>query len=731
MNLKRIARALKKMQVFDEITLSEEQIKNKFDEIKNRKPSDRELDRYAPCIFSLVKKTVKDRLKIETHYEQLLCAMAMHMGYVAEMKSGEGKTLSAVYTAVLNSLAGKVFIVTVNDYLAKRDCLGMKDVYDVFGISCTYNQESIEDKSAVYAADVIYTSSSELIFDYLRARLRSENFDYMDLAIIDEIDFVLIDNARSNFTVSEGKTETKYLKEYAIAREISRQLRLHEVEGPLSESLCLKTDAHCLFSHYDHSIVVTDRGLELLEKIFGTENFVSDFPLLYKALLDTLEAELFQQRGRDYIVRGNRIVLINQENGRLMPRCSREEGLQLALELKEGVLSDVLPKGGITMSYQVFFSKFRKLTGMSATVTQAEREFSEIFNLPVVVIPTHAEDIRVRHPDRIFRTKKEKYKALLRKASVLHAKRQPVLIVAGSEEESSAVYHMLSRNGIKASLLNAQNTEKEETLVKSAGTAGAVTVSTNLAGRGTDIILDREALQRGGLFVICLNRYDSRRIDEQVAGRAGRQGQPGECQFYLSLEDFIWRYASPKLLRSIKSVEDSSFYTPKFQAWMAKILDGLQNSIDEQMYEHRKMLYELDMIIDAQRTAALNIKEKFSSRRSIEEVLKKHLKEAISADVYAKIEAWGWDLTLNVLRNIAYYIIETEWAAYQDALIYTRDALLFQRLISSYRDLVINFLQQTAKMFEDFEKTVYNRIFSLYLSAETENISQGEKVYAD
>lgn len=704
---------------------SDQQLQESFlsmqQEIRLSSEPEKLLDAKLPEVYALTSEVIKRKLGLEPHREQLLCAIGMHHSFITEMKSGEGKTLAAVFPAVLNSLANKVFLVTVNDYLARRDCANMLPVYQALGLEVLANQDrdkiSEAEKQQVYTSDIIYTSSSSLVFDYLWNRCQGNSFDYLNTAIVDEIDFVLIDNANSNFTVSEGKEQPRHVREYHIAKEIYPHLRGQEIKGVLTEEKATDPLAHYIYSPKDCSVALTEEGFNFFSKIIGKEDIANNYPLLYKAILYILEAQLFHQNGKDYIVDQNQICLINQANGRIMPFSSRENGLQLALEVKENVAPNGIFQSGLTTSYQVFFAKFKKLTGMSATVRQAKKEFNDIFNLPAVAIPTHSKTRRIDHHDIVCRTKQEKYEQALKMTQKVGQSRQPILLVAGSEQESINIYNLLVQNMFAPNLLNAQQTAEEEQLVKNAGRAGTITVSTNLVGRGTDIILDEEAIKVGGLFVLSLNRYESKRIDEQVKGRAARQGQPGEAQFIISLEDYVWRFLPPLSYQNIAKIPSHKFYSKNAQHRLAEMVGSLQENVDYACFEQRRMLFNFDMVLDNGREMLLGIKEQISDINTPWDILSFADFQGEREDFEQKIAELGEKTATRVLKDLLNYFFAQKWADYQEQLNSLRDSTPFLSLTLTTVQLFKSFIEHTCTVVDNFRLDIVNHSVNAFLTA--------------
>ncbi len=562
------------------------------------------LDNIRNNIYALVKEVFIRKLNIVPYDEQLMSAIAMSEDNIAEMKTGEGKTVAAVFVSILYSLAGQVHVVTVNDYLAERDYMKMVPIYDFFKISCIANTNN-RPKNQIYGARVVYTSSSRLIFDFLTEEIKERKEEgykpivQLDTAILDEIDFILLDNANSNFTVSEGTTRPfKYLSIYKIINYYFKNLVGGEINNRFTKVIdegCLQ-EVDYIFSKNEKYVELTERGINKFEDLMGVSHLTSHL-VIYQAILYTIEAHVLYKKDVDYIISNGKICLISDSNGRIMNNSHKEFGLQQAIEIKEKLQVTGENPHGSSMTYQLFFNKYKKLTGMSGTVHEAEDEFKDIFNLSIFIVPPHRASKRIDLPIKVFIDKHEKYDYLFLEVSKYHKNKQPILIVTDTESESMLVYHKLVVLGYRTQILINQTAKEEEQIIRNAGTNSTITITTNMAGRGTDISIDDLSVQQGGLVVLSLNKFNSIRVDHQVKGRAGRQGQPGITQTLSSLDDDIWSNLDTSIYSRMITTSYGKFYSMKYQIYLRNLLVGLQNYINSMYFIIRKQNYEFDKII--------------------------------------------------------------------------------------------------------------------------------------
>ena len=535
--------------------LSDEELRGKTREFKKRLEEGETLDDLLPEAFAVVREAGKRVLGMEHFRVQLIGGIILHQGRIAEMRTGEGKTLVATLPSYLNALEGKgVHVVTVNDYLAKRDAEEMGKIHEFLGLTVgvVLNDMKQDERRAAYNCDVTYVTNNELGFDYLRDNMviYKEQLVQRDLhyCIIDEVDSILIDEARTPLIISgqSGKSTKLYEACDILAQQLERGEASHEMTkmaAIMGEEVIETGDF--VVNEKDKIVNLTEQGVHKVEKFFHIENLADPENLeIQHNITLALRAHNLMHKDQDYVVKDDEILIVDEFTGRIMPGRRYSDGLHQAIEAKEHVKIKRESKTLATITFQNFFNKYDKKGGMTGTAVTEEKEFRDIYAMDVVEIPTNRPVIRVDHEDAVYMTKKEKFNAVVNAVVEAHAKQQPVLVGTITIETSELLSRMLKRQGIKHNVLNAKFHELEAEIVSQAGQAGAVTIATNMAGRGTDIKLDDVARNAGGLMIIGTERHESRRIDNQLRGRSGRQGDPGESRFYISLEDDLMRLLS-------------------------------------------------------------------------------------------------------------------------------------------------------------------------------------------
>jgi preprotein translocase subunit SecA len=581
--------------------LSDDQLHAKTDEFKERLAHGETLDDLLPEAFAVVRETAKRRVGLRPYDVQLIGGIVIHQRKIAEMRTGEGKTLVATMPAYLNALAGKVHIVTVNDYLAKRDREWMGPIYEALGLTVGLLQETspTEERKNAYQCDIIYGTNTQFGFDYLRDNLvisRDQRVQTgLDFAIVDEIDNILIDEARTPLIISGSTSETiKLYKKFAgIAPRFQKG-----VDFEIDEK-----------SRRVH--LTPEAGVKKAEEILKVENlYAPEHVDLLKHLETALRALHLYKRERDYIVKEGRVIIVDEFTGRLMPDRRWSDGLHQAVEAKEGLEIRKEQQTLATITLQHYFKLYKKLAGMTGTAATEEEEFQQIYGLSVVVIPTHKPMIRQDLPDKLYTTEKAKFNAIVEEIYRLHELGQPVLIGTTSIEKSEYLSALLNRHGLPHNVLNAKHHEREAEIIKDAGQKGAITVATNMAGRGVDIKLGEGIAELGGLHIIGAQRHESRRIDDQLRGRAGRQGDPGSSQFYVSLEDDLIRlFGDSKLLSFVKKGmhEEEALE----HQMLTKAIRNAQKRVEIHYFGIRKRLIEYDQVMARQREAVYSLRERF------------------------------------------------------------------------------------------------------------------------
>ena len=574
--------------------MSDDELKSAFLELKEKvKNEEATLDDVLIDSFAITREVSKRTLGLRHFDVQLIGGMVLHENRIAEMKTGEGKTLVATLPVVLNAMVGRgVHVVTVNDYLAKRDASEMGKIYEFLGYSVGIITADVTDdaaRKAQYDADVTYGTNNEFGFDYLRDNMKYSLDDMVQrdhyYAIVDEVDSILIDEARTPLIIS-GPTSSK-LENYTRADKVARQM-VRDEDFTVDEK--------------NRVILVTEKGIEKAEKLFGVDNLYSmENAILSHHLDQALKAHNLFEKDVDYVVKDGEIVIVDEFTGRLSEGRRFSEGLHQALEAKEGVEIKEESQTLADITFQNYFRMYDKLAGMTGTAQTEATEFAEIYNLDVISIPTNVPVIRKDQPDLIYKTEREKFDAVIRDIKERNKKGQPVLVGTASIEKSEALHALLKKEKIPHNVLNAKNHEHEAEIIKDAGKKGAVTIATNMAGRGVDIKIDDEIRALGGLYIIGTERHESRRIDNQLRGRSGRQGDPGESRFYLSLEDHLLRIFGSDRIKTIMErmgVEEGEYIESKM---VTRAVEKAQKKVENLHFESRKHLLEYDDVANEQR----------------------------------------------------------------------------------------------------------------------------------
>ena len=592
--------------------LSDEGLRDKTKEYKERLANGATLDDLLPEAFATVREAAKRVLGMEHYRVQLMGGIVLHQGRIAEMKTGEGKTLVSTLPAYLNALEGKgVHIVTVNDYLAKRDSEWMGKVHEFLGLTVgvVLNDMDNDARRAAYACDITYVTNNELGFDYLRDNMviYKEQLVQRDLhyAVIDEVDSVLIDEARTPLIISGQSGKSTRL--YEACDILARQMQRGSGNGEFSKmdaimGVEVEEDGDFIVNEKDKVINLTLEGVKKVERFFKIENLADAENLeIQHTIILALRAHNLMFRDQDYVVQDDQILIVDEFTGRIMPGRRYSDGLHQAIEAKEHVKVKRESKTLATITFQNFFNKYAKKAGMTGTALTEEKEFRDIYGMDVIEIPTNKPIARVDREDAVYKTKDEKFKAVVQEIVKTHATGQPVLVGTITIETSELISRMLNKEGIKHNVLNAKFHELEAQIVAEAGQHGAVTIATNMAGRGTDIKLDDEAREAGGLKIIGTERHESRRIDNQLRGRSGRQGDPGESRFYISLEDDLMRlFGSEKLITMFNAlgVPEGEQIEHKM---LSSSIEKAQKKIESNNFGIRKNLLEYDQVMNDQR----------------------------------------------------------------------------------------------------------------------------------
>lgn len=612
--VKRIMPLVEKIEALDEKmqALSDEELRSKTDEFKKRLADGETLDSLLPEAFAVVREAAVRTLGMKHYRVQLIGGIILHQGRIAEMKTGEGKTLVSTLPAYLNALEGKgVHVVTVNDYLANRDAEIMGQIHNFLGLSVgvILNSSEPEQRKAAYDCDITYITNNELGFDYLRDNMviYKEQLVQRELhyAIVDEVDSVLIDEARTPLIISgqSGKSTELYKMCDFLARKLERGTatgELSKIDAIMGEDV--KEDGDFLVNEKDKQVVLTAQGIQKVEEFFKIENLADPENLeIQHNMILALRAHNLMFRDKDYVVKDDEVLIVDEFTGRIMPGRRYSDGLHQAIEAKEHVKVKRESKTLATITFQNFFNKYAKKAGMTGTAQTEEQEFREIYGMDVIAIPTNKPMIRVDHDDAVYCTKNEKLDAVINDIIASHEKGQPVLVGTVTIESSEEVSERLKKRSIPHKVLNAKFHELEAEIIADAGLYGAVTIATNMAGRGTDIKLGEGVAEVGGLKIIGTERHESRRIDNQLRGRAGRQGDPGESKFYLSLEDDLMRlFGSERVMGMYKALNLPEGEEIQHKT-LTNFIEKAQKKIEGNNFGIRKNLLEYDRVNNEQR----------------------------------------------------------------------------------------------------------------------------------
>ena len=639
--------------------LTDEQLRDKTREFRKRLDEGETLDDLLPEAFAVVREGAKRVLGMEHYRVQIIGGIILHQGRIAEMKTGEGKTLVSTLPAYLNALEGKgVHIVTVNDYLAKRDAEWMGKVHEFLGLTVgvVLNDMKPEERRAAYGCDITYVTNNELGFDYLRDNMviYKEQLVQRDLhyCIIDEIDSVLIDEARTPLIISgqSGKSTKLYEVCDILAQQLERGEASHEMTkmaAIMGEEVVETGDF--VVNEKDKIVNLTEQGVKKVEKFFNIENLADPENLeIQHNIILALRAHNLMHKDQDYVVKDDEILIVDEFTGRIMPGRRYSDGLHQAIEAKEHVKVKRESKTLATITFQNFFNKYDKKGGMTGTALTEEKEFRDIYGMDVVEIPTNRPVQRKDLEDAVYMTKKEKFNAVVEAVKEAYAKKQPVLVGTITIETSELISKMLRREGIPHKVLNAKFHELEAEIVAQAGQAGAVTIATNMAGRGTDIKLDDVAREAGGLKIIGTERHESRRIDNQLRGRSGRQGDPGESRFYISLEDDLMRlFGSERLMKVFTSlgVAENEQIEHKM---LSNAIQKAQEKIEFNNFGIRKNLLDYDQVNNEQREIIYAERRQVLDGENMRDAIYKMITDIVDSTVDMcfsdDVDSEEWDL---------------------------------------------------------------------------------------
>ena len=639
--------------------LSDSELKEKTREFRQRLSEGETLDDILPEAYAVVREAASRTLGMKHYRVQLIGGIILHQGRIAEMKTGEGKTLVSTLPAYLNALTGEgVNIVTVNDYLAKRDAEWMGQVHEFLGLTVgvVLNSMDNDERRKAYNCDITYVTNNELGFDYLRdnmviykEQLVQRGLKY---AIIDEVDSVLIDEARTPLIISGQSGKSTRL--YEACDILARQLERGEASGEFTKMNAIMGEdieetGDFIVNEKEKNINLTEDGVKKVEKFFHIENLADSENLeIQHNIILALRAHNLMFKDQDYVVKDDEVLIVDEFTGRIMPGRRYSDGLHQAIEAKEHVKVKRESKTLATITFQNLFNKFEKKAGMTGTALTEEKEFREIYGMDVVEVPTNVPVIRTDLEDAVYKTQREKFRAVCDEIEAAHAKHQPVLVGTITIENSELLSSMLRKRGIKHNVLNAKFHEMEAEIVAQAGIHDAVTIATNMAGRGTDIKLDDEARAAGGLKIIGTERHESRRIDNQLRGRSGRQGDPGESRFYISLEDDLMRLFGSERLMSVfetLGVEEGEQIEHKM---LSSAIEKAQQKIESNNFGIRKNLLEYDQVMNEQREIIYEERRRVldgeNMRDSIFHMINDFLENVVDAEVSPDQDYEDWDL---------------------------------------------------------------------------------------
>ena len=741
--------------------LSDEDFPKKTKEFKDRLKNGETLDDILPEAFALVREAQRRTLGIRLYDVQLIGGMTLHKGKIAEMKTGEGKTNVATLPIYLNALTGLgTHLITVNDYLARRDAVLMGQVYNFLGLSIgvinsqnvSYlydpaHKENEEEKKEsefrilyeflrvcsrkeAYGADITYGTNHEYGFDYLRDNLATRIEDLVqrghNFAIVDEVDSILIDEARTPLIISSASSDSEdfYVKFYQIAKQLKK-----DTDYTVDEKL--------------KAISLTDEGITKAENLLGVENIYTEKGIKYVHHLETaVKAQAIFERDKDYVVKEGEVIIVDPFTGRLQPGRRWSEGIHQAIEAKEGVKIEKETRSSGSITFQNYFRFYRKLSGMTGTAETSAEEFLKVYNLDVIVIPTNRPVVRIDHSDSIFQTEKGKFQAIAKQVKELNKKGQPVLIGTISIEKNELLSVYLKQEGVPHTILNAKNHEKEGEIIAQAGRRGSVTIATNMAGRGIDIKLGGNPIveeeyqfvkNAGGLFVLGTERHEARRIDNQLRGRAGRQGDPGETQFYVSLEDDLMRVFGSERIKNMMGRFGIPEDHPIENKFIGKQLESAQEKIEGFHFDSRKNTLEYDDVMNHQRQSIYERRQKMmrADKIEIEKLLEQVLenreeKEKLEQFIKEKKEKLGEQAFLETVRRIALYTTDTLWMEHLEAMDYLRSSVNLRAY--GQREPIVEYKKEGLMMFKEMEQVFKEQVLSL---VQTINIEAKQNIKAE
>ena len=715
-------------------SLTDEELRGKTEEYRRRHQKGESLDDLLVEAFATVREVSRRVCGMEHYRVQILGGIILHQGRIAQMCTGEGKTLVSTLPAYLNALEGKgVHIVTVNDYLAKRDKELVEPIHEFLGLSVgvVLNDMSPEERKAAYSCDITYVTNSELGFDYLRDNMAIQKSQRvlrgLHYAVIDEIDSVLIDEARTPLIISAPAKESTKIYEQCneLASQMERGKDIKELSKlDILSGMTQEEDGDFVINEKEKQILLTAQGVEKIEAFFGIDNFadVENFEIQHLIIV-ALRARNLMFRDRDYVVKEDEVLLVDEFTGRIMPGRRFSEGLHQAIEAKEGVPIQEESKTLASITYQSFFNLFDKKGGMTGTAQTEEQEFREIYGLDIVQVPTNRPVIRKDMEDAVYKTKQEKMEAIVQAVEEAHAKGQPVLVGTITIDTSEELSRMLAKKQIPHHVLNAKYHELEAEIIAKAGRHGAVTIATNMAGRGTDIKLDEEARAAGGLSVIGSERHDSRRIDDQLRGRSGRQGDPGKSRFYISLEDNLFRLFGSERMKQILETMGVKYGEMLEHKMLSDAMLSAQKRVESRHFEERKKLMEYDQVLSEQREFIYEQRNRVLNGEDMLKVIRNMIRTSIDYSYEADEETLrkmteevqqrydekckefpSPEAARELERFILLQNIDKRWMEHVDAMELLRQSIGLQSY--AQRDPLVEYKRISYEMFEKMSKEI-------------------------
>lgn len=704
--------------------LTDDELRHKTVEFRQRLAEGETLDDLLVEAFATVREAAKRTLNMRHYRVQLIGGIILHQGRIAEMKTGEGKTLVSTLPAYLNALEGKgVHIVTVNEYLAKRDAEWMGQIHTFLGLSVGVitNDMDTAQRQEMYGCDITYVTNNELGFDYLRDNMVNEKEMLvqrdLNYAIVDEVDSVLIDEARTPLIISgqSGKSTDLYRMCDMLARQMERGTsdgEISKIDAIMNE--VAEEDGDFLVNEKDKHVMLTAQGVAKVEKFFNIDNFADPEHLaLQHNIILALRAHNLMFKDKDYVVKDNEVLIVDEFTGRIMPGRRYSDGLHQAIEAKEHVKVNRESKTLATITFQNFFNKYKKKAGMTGTALTEEEEFREIYGMDVIVIPTNMPVIRIDHNDSIYKTRAEKLKAVVDDIERSHEKGQPVLVGTITIEASEELSLMLKRRGIPHNVLNAKFHEQEAEIISHAGEMGAVTIATNMAGRGTDIKLADGVAEVGGLKIIGTERHEARRIDNQLRGRSGRQGDPGESKFYLSLEDDLMRLFGSERMIGIYNALGIPEGEEIQHKTITSTIEKAQKKIENNNFSIRKNLLDYDQVNNEQREIIYEERRRVLDGEDMQEVVRNMITDTVANEVQSvcnddvPVEEWNMkELNQTLGRIIPFDTIELTQEDEEKGV---------QHLVSRLQDTALELYSEKQKEFidEDMDMREIERIILL------------------